>query len=71
MPPKKKKKKKGKRCAYTECGKKLSDVDRAMACKCKNAYCALHRSRANHNCAFNDQKNKILLPVQPVKVETI
>ena len=45
--PKKRKKKKN-RCSFNGCNKKLKLTD--FPCRCKNKYCAKHRTQESHNC---------------------
>lgn len=45
---KKKRKKKKNRCSFDECNKKLKLTD--FPCRCKNIYCAKHRTQESHDC---------------------
>ena len=46
-----------KKCSI--CKKKLSLVEKEIGkCKCKNYYCAKHRSSAAHECSYDYQTEK-------------
>ncbi len=43
-------------CFY--CQKKLKVYERtAYVCRCKRAFCALHRLQADHNCTYNFKRD--------------
>ena len=56
-----KKKSKGKkRCCHESCNKKLTLVQKSLACKCGKYFCSSHRFESQHNCSFDfksSQKN--------------
>ena len=39
-----------KRCAHSECKKKLSMVEREFVCVCGNCFCMSHRLPESHKC---------------------
>ena len=53
----KKRKKKKNRCSFDGCNKKLKLTD--FPCRCKNIYCAKHRTQESHDCIqLNKNMNK-------------
>lgn len=49
-----KKKSKGKkRCCHESCNKKLTLVQKSLACKCGKYFCSSHRFESQHNCSFD------------------
>tara|TARA_B110001450_G_C17437941_1_gene406691 strand:- start:381 stop:734 length:354 start_codon:yes stop_codon:yes gene_type:complete len=50
---KKLKSNKKKRCYVKHCNKKLSYIDKQMACVCSHAFCSTHRPIMEHKCTAN------------------
>ena len=42
-----------KRCHQKGCKKKLTLVQKTVACRCKHHYCTEHRFETDHSCTFN------------------